>query len=99
MKEKYNIIIAGVEMSIVTDDSEEYITELADQIDERVNNMVMSSRKCGKLEAALFCTLDFLDEKTKTDLAMTNLRKQIDGYVRDLEEMKRENDELKKIIG
>jgi len=99
MKEKYNIVIAGAEMSIVTDDSEEYVKALADQINERVNSMVVSSRKCTKFEAALFCALDFLDEKNKTDNAMINLRKQIDGYVKDLEELKRENDELKKILG
>lgn len=99
MKEKYNITIANVQLNIVTEEPEEYIKSLAVKVDERVNMILKSSRKCSKIEAILFCTLDFLDEKNKTDYAMENLRKQINGYMKDLEEMKRENDELKKIIG
>jgi Cell division protein ZapA. len=99
MKEKYNVVISGTQLGIVTEETEEYITGLADQVDERVKAMIMSSKKCNKLEAALFCALDYLDEKTKTEETMTNLRKQIKSYEKDIEELKRENDELKKIIG
>lgn len=99
MKEKYTVEISGVQLAIVTDETEEYIKSLAQQISDRVKAMIMSSKKCSKVEATLFCALDYLDEKTKTEQAMDNLRKQIDGYIKDLEELKRENDELKKIIG
>jgi len=98
MKEKYSINIAGTNLSIVTEETEDYIKGLADQIDERVKAMIMSSKKCNKLEAALFCVLDYLDEKNKIESSMENLRKQIEGYMNDLEDLKRENDELKKII-
>ena len=99
MKEKYNVTVAGTQLSIVSDETEEYIADLAEQIEDRVKAMIMSSKNCNKLEAALFCALDYLDEKKKTDLVMANMRKQVEGYIKDLEDLKRENDELKKIIG
>lgn len=96
MKEKYTVNICGVELRLLSEESEEYVQGLARLIDQRVNNMVIASKRCTKMEAAFVCALDMLDDKLKTALDLENAQKQRDAYLRELEALKRENNELKK---
>lgn len=81
MKERYTIEISGIELNLLTEETEEYVLGLAKLVDARVSAMVMASKRCTKTEAALFCALDYLDDKLKTKL--------------ELDEVKEENDSLK----
>lgn len=96
MKEKYTVDIGGIEMNILSDESEEYVRGLARLIDQKVNKMVVSNKRCSTTEAAFVCCLEYLDDKLKTALAMETLQKQRDSYIREIEALRRENLALKK---
>lgn len=98
MKEKYTLEIAGVQLKLTAEDSEAYIRALENKINERINDMVITKKRCNKTEAAIFCALDYLDEKCKAVHSMENLKKQIENYIREAESLKKENAELKKLL-
>jgi len=98
MKQKIPVDIAGIQLSLISEEDEEYVINLAKQVDERVRKITMSNTRRTKTEATIFCAIDYLDEKLKTEIAMKKLSDQINGYKRDIEELKKENDELKKLL-
>lgn len=73
MKERYTVEIGGVELSIVTDESQEYVLGLAKLIDSRMKQIIMTSKRCTKTEAVMFCALDYLDDNLKTRLRSEEL--------------------------
>ncbi len=96
MKQKYTVTVGGIELNLLSEETEEYVVGLAKLVDQRINNMVISSKRCTKTEAALVCAMDYLDDKLKTALTLENLQKQRDSYLREIEALKKENNELKK---
>jgi cell division protein ZapA (FtsZ GTPase activity inhibitor) len=88
MKERYTVEIGGVELSIVTEESQEYVLGLAKLIDSRMKQIVMTSKRCTKTEAVMFCALDYLDDNLKTRLRSDELREENEA-------LKEENESLK----
>ena len=74
MKEKYEISIAGTEMTVVTDESEEYVKRLAQTLDRRVMDMVIVKNRCTKMEALALCAMDYLDVATKLKIELEELK-------------------------
>lgn len=99
MKEKYTVEVAGLQISIVTDEEEEYIRGIADKLDKQVNAVIMSKGRCTKTEAAIFCALDCMDARSKTEGELEIIRRQLAAYMKDIDDLKAENDELKKLLG
>lgn len=99
MKEKYTVEVAGLQISIVTDEDETYIRTIADKLDEQMRSVIMSKGRCTKTEAAIFCALDCMDERSKTEREMEIIRRQLAAYMKDIDDLKAENDELKKLLG
>jgi cell division protein ZapA (FtsZ GTPase activity inhibitor) len=105
MKEKYQVEIAGVPLTIVVGesegsnpDSEAYIKDIAKELDTEIREIVMANQRCGKSEAILLCAINHIDKKKKLEDVMATIENQIEGYKKDIAELKRENDELKKIL-
>ena len=46
MKEKYTVEVAGLQISIVTDEEEAYVRTIADKLDRQVNSVIMSKGRC-----------------------------------------------------
>ena len=98
MKQKCIVEVSGIQLTLVTEEEESYVKELAKMVDERIHKIIMSNKRCNKTEATIFCAIDYLDEKNKIELDMDKLRNQINGYKRDIEDLKNENTELKKLL-
>lgn len=94
-KQRYTVEISGMELNLLSDESEEYVLELAKIIDQRINSMVMSSKRCSKTEAALVCALDSLDEKVKMQLKYSTIKTQRDEVLRENQLLKKELEEFK----
>lgn len=58
------IEIAGITLTLMSEYSEEYVRALSAAADKLINQMPKS---CTKLEAALLCLLDTLDEKLRME--------------------------------
>ena len=92
MKQKYTVNIAGMTVNVISDEQEEYVNGLVRLLDQRINDMVMSSKHCSKNEAILFCAIDFFDDKIKNSLRLQRMQETI-------EQLTQENEELKKRLG
>ncbi len=76
MKERYEIAVAGTEMVILSEESEEYVQELAKLLDRRVMDMVIVKNRCTKIEALTLCAMDYLDMAMKLKAELAELKAQ-----------------------
>ncbi len=65
MKQKYNVTVSGISLSIVSEDDEEYVNNLVRLLDRRIADMTINKGKCSKAEALAVCALDYLDSTLK----------------------------------
>ena len=65
MKFTHKLTIAGEELTLTSGDKPEYVEKLAAELSKRINTMVLSGAGVTKLDAAIVCALDLLDENCK----------------------------------
>lgn len=99
MKQRYTVEVAGSTMNLLSEESEEYVVGLAKIVSRKINDMVMSSKRCTKLEAAIMASLDYLDDKMKTAVKVDDLQSQIMNYAAESTKLRRENVELRRQLG
>jgi len=68
MKQKYSLMIADIQIGVVTDADPAYVERLVGILDRKMREINLKSRLCSKHEAALLCALEFCADK----LAMTD---------------------------
>ena len=90
MKERYNIEISDIQLTIVSDEPEEFVTSTVAKINERVNDLIVHNKRCSKLDAALLCALDYCGEYAKAERRIRNLEAQISLYDANLKRMREE---------
>ena len=99
MKEKFQIEIADVPLSILSDEKEEYVTELVNRLDGEIRDMTVRNKRCSKMDAALLIALDYCSEKQKADKRIRNLEAQISLYDANLRRLREENAALAARLG
>lgn len=67
MKEHYTLLIGGAELKLISDEPEEYVNSLARTLEKQIYDMTVSSKQCGKYEAALMLALEYLDRSKKLE--------------------------------
>lgn len=77
-KRKVSLNIAGNKISLVTDESPEYVEKLAALVSQRVNTLSLSGSGITKMDAALVYALDLLDENFKLRIALAEAKKNND---------------------
>lgn len=75
MKSKHNITIAGVDLTLNSENSEEYVQKLALELTRRINSIALSTSGVTKLQAAVVCALDLLDENYRLKLLIEDEKK------------------------
>ena len=76
MAEKYKIIIGGTEIGISADESEEYVSSLASELNERITKLMINNPRCTKIESLILSALDILDDKKKLENEIVRLEKE-----------------------
>jgi len=99
MKQRYTVDVAGTVLNLLSEESEEYVMGLAKIVSRKINDLVMSSKRCTKLEAAILACLDYLDDKMKTAVKVDDLQSQIMSYAQENAKLRRENAELRRKLG
>ena len=99
MKEKIYVEIAGVRLGIISEDGEEYVAQIAEEINKRVKKMISMQKNCSLVEAALFCAMDCYSTAEANAKKAKNLEAQISLYQTNTERLKKENEELKDRLG
>ena len=91
MKQKICVEIAGVKLSLLSENGEEY----AKTVDEAVRDVMKSQKNCSLVEAALFCAMNFCSQGSDDSMKVRNLETQVALYQANLNRMRRENEELR----
>lgn len=80
MKNKIVISIAGSELVVMTEESREYTTKLANIVDLKMRDLLSSSSKVTTPMASILTCLDLCDENEKNKAAAARLRDEIKSY-------------------
>jgi len=82
-KNRVKLVIADCDISVASEDSEEYIRETGAHVDEYMRNLMNHAPSMSTTLAAVFAALNFCDEAAKEKKAADNLRGQIKEYFDD----------------
>ena len=94
-KRKIDVEIAGLKMSLVTDETESFVESVVRRVNDTMNSLLQSSKNRTRLDAALLCALDFCSDKLTAEKRVRNLEAQISLYDVNLRKARAENAELK----
>ncbi|MBQ7313179.1 MAG: cell division protein ZapA [Clostridia bacterium] len=94
-KKKYNLEIAGMPMTIVTDEPASFVESIVTKLDERITEMTASSYRISTLDASLLCAIDYLGDKLKAEKRIRNLEAQVSLYEDNIKRLREELDEVK----
>lgn len=97
-KKKYEVSIADVEMAILSDEREDFVMRLVNDLDQKIRQITISNKRCSKLDAAILVALDAGGEKLKADKRIRNLEAQIGLYDANLRRLREENAKLKEAM-
>ena len=103
--EKIKLTICGANYVVMSEESEEYIQELAARLDEDMNNLMSNMPSASVTAAAIVTALGYLDELNKAENGADNMRSQIKDYLEDAakaklaaEQARREVERLQKEV-
>ena len=80
MKNKIVISIAGSELVVMTEESREYTTKLANIVDLKMRDLLSSSSKVTTPMASILTCLDLCDENEKNKASCARMRDEIKSY-------------------
>lgn len=95
---KVSITIAGISLLVTTPEDEEYVLQLAREIDDYINAVLDKTPGASVTNAVLLCALEYLDEYKKANRTANNMRSQIKDYMAEAAGAKLQyDDEAKKV--
>lgn len=90
-KRRYEIQVAGAQLAIISDEREEFINTLVENLDAQIREITVSSKRSSTLDAAILCALEYYSEKIKAEKRARNLEAQISLYDANLRRFRDEN--------
>lgn len=97
-KNKVSVKIYGTDYTILTEENEEYILELAYELDSDMKKLCQRSTRFTATSAAVLCALEYLDKKNKEEGTSDRMRLQINDYIQDTAKARIELDDAKRKI-
>ena len=94
MKNKCNINIRGIQLTIHTDYEESYVDALADNVTEQLDAILQASPRSSKLDAALLLLLDLTDRNARLEAENGKFKRELETLRLDLEIQRIENEKL-----
>ena len=93
-KNKITVFVAGHKLTLITQESEKYVTDIASKVETAINSL-FSSSNMSKEKCAVMAALDFCDDEFKSRMALSEIKEQIKDYIEDTSKLRAENDALK----
>ena len=78
MKQKYSLSIADVVLNVTVDESPEVVEYVTGVVDRKMREILLKSKYCPKIQAALLCALDLCTDKVKAKEEIDALKEEID---------------------
>lgn len=94
-KKKVSVEIAGNTLTLVTDEPEEFVDLLADQLNKRMGALTKNNFRISTLDAALLCAIESLGDKLKAEKRIRTLEAQAELYEVNLRNLREELAALK----
>lgn len=94
-KKVHKLNIAGEEYRIVSDESTEYMQDLAREVDAKMTTILRGSH-VSTTQAAILVALQYADDATKNSGNADTLRSQLKAYLEDAAQAKSERDFYKR---
>ena len=91
-KKKYNLEIAGMPLTIVTDEPTSFVESIVTRLDERISEMTQSNYRISTLDACLLCAIDYLGDKMKADKRIKILEGQFSVYENNIQSLREQLD-------
>lgn len=82
-KNKVKLTICGNDYYIYSEDDPKYVSELGNDLDEKLSKLVHENSRLSITQAAILTSLDYADEAKKAIDSADNLRSQIKEYLED----------------
>lgn len=95
---KVRVTVCGFDYIIATNDSEEYVQGLAQQLDADMNTILTSTPSASVAASAVVSALGYLDEVQKTRAGMDNMRAQIKDYLEESAKAKAASEEARREV-
>lgn len=95
-KNKVRVTIAGITYSLLTDETAEYTTELAAEVDAKLAEMQGANPFMSTNQAAVVLAIEFADKAKKAEQTAEGYREQIKDYLKDASEAQTERDFYKR---
>lgn len=96
MKQKYTLLIADMEINVVTDEPQESVEYIVGILDRKIREIILKSKRCSKNEAALLCALDFCAEKISIKERTEELENLLEDTRDDMAQMEEKLEMIKK---
>ena len=96
MPNKVKVVICGKTYLLQSEESQSYMTILADSLDKKINEFMDDNESASLTTAAVMVGLALLDDANKSTGDVDNFRAQIKGYVEEAANARIEADRLKK---
>lgn len=96
-KKKVTVFVAGQKLTLITTDSEKYVSDIAQKVDTTINSL-MSSSNMSREKCAVMAALDFCDDETKARATLSDIKEQIKDYIDDSAKLRAENEALKEEV-
>lgn len=90
-KKRYEIEVAGVQLAIISDEREEFVMTLVENLDKQIKDITVKTKRSSNLDAAILCALEYYSEKLKAEKRARNLEAQISLYDANLRRFREEN--------
>ena len=94
MKNRLNITISDIQLTVNTDYDQEKADALANAVTEQMNGILNASRMTSKLDASLLLLLDAFDKRDQLEAECTEMKKKLETMALDLELLRAENEKL-----
>ena len=94
MKNKCNITISGLQLTVHTDYEDAFVNALADNVTEQMDAILHASPYSSKLDAALLLLLDLTDRNARLEAENGKLKRDLETMRLDLEIQRIENEKL-----
>ena len=97
-KKKIEFTVAGITMSLVTDESDAFVGAVVKSIDEKMSALLRNMKR-SQLDAAMLCAMDFCADRIKAENHVRNLEAQVSLYEVNMRRLKEDVASLKARLG
>lgn len=98
IKRRVELNVAGITMSLVTDESDEFVATIARHMDESMTQLLHDIKR-SQLDAAMLCAIDFCADKLTAEKRVRNLEAQVSLYDVNTRRLKEEIARLRARLG